>query len=59
MEKLFTIKEAAKILKTNVNFVYGEIDKGNLPCVMIGSKKIREHSLNEYIRKHEVIHSSN
>lgn len=59
MEKLFTIKEVAKILKTNVNFVYSEIDKGKLPYVFIGSKKVRENSLNEYIRSHEFISSSN
>ena len=57
MEKLFTIREVAKILKTNVNFVYYEIDKGKLPYVLIESKKIRENTLNEYIKSNEVISS--
>lgn len=59
MEKLFTIREVAKIVKTNVNFVYQEIDKGKLPYVMIRSKKVRENSLNEYIKSNELISSSN
>lgn len=59
MEKLFTIREVAKIVKTNVNFLIYEIDKGKLPYVMIGSKKVRENSLNEYIKSNELISSSN
>lgn len=53
MEKLFTIKEVAKILKTNVNFVYSE--KGKLPYVFIGSKKGEKN----HIRLYEFISSSN
>lgn len=53
MEKLFTIKEVAKILKTNVNFVYSE--KRKLPYVFIDSKKGEKN----HIRSYEFISSSN
>lgn len=53
MEQLFTIREVAKILKTNVNFVYDEIDKGNIPHVLIGPNKVRQGALEEYIRSRE------
>ena len=59
MEKLLTIRETAKILKTNVNFVYDLINKGKIPYVSIGSLKIRESALDEFIRSHEIISTSN
>lgn len=46
---LYTVTEVAKMLKVNRNFVYDEIKKGNLEAVKIGSIKIREDKLEEYI----------
>lgn len=58
MERLLTVREAAKILKTNTNFVYDLIEQGKLPYLKIGSLKVRESALDEFIRSHEIISSS-
>lgn len=50
-EPLYTVKEAAKLLKTNPAFVYGEINRGNLEGLCIGSLKIRGCDLENYINK--------
>ena len=48
---LLTVSEVAKMLKVNRNFVYKLIKDGELEAVRIGSIKIREDKLNEYINK--------
>ena len=48
---LLTVSEVAKSLKVNRNFVYKLIKDGELEAVRIGSIKIREDKLNEYINK--------
>ena len=48
---LLSISEVAKLLKVNRNFVYKIINNGELEAVRIGSIKIREDKLNEYINK--------
>ena len=48
---LLTVSEVAKALKVNRNFVYKLIKDGELEAVRIGSIKIREDKLNEYINK--------
>nr|DAW33377.1 MAG TPA: helix-turn-helix domain protein [Caudoviricetes sp.] len=50
---LYTVSEVARILKVNRNFVYDEIKKGNIKAVRIGSIKIREDKLEEYINEKE------
>lgn len=48
-EPLYTVKEAAKVLKTNTNEVYKLINKGVLPRLIIGSYKIRGKDLEKFI----------
>lgn len=52
-EPLLTVKEASQLLKVNVHYVYGLIQSGTLPALKIGSWKIREKALEEFIRKYE------
>ena len=48
---LYTVTEVAKMLKVNRNFVYKIINNGELEAVRIGSIKVREEALNEYINR--------
>ena len=48
---LYTVSEVAKLLKVNKNFVYKIINNGELEAVRIGSIKVREEALNEYINR--------
>ena len=52
---LYTVSEAATLLKVNRNFVYDEIKKGNLEAVRIGSIKVKKESLINYINSKGVI----
>lgn len=49
MENIYTIKEVAKTLKVNPNFVYNEIKNGNIKAIKIGSLKILESEVARYI----------
>lgn len=49
MENIYTIKEVAKTLKVNPNFVYNEIKNGNIKAIKIGSLKILESEVTRYI----------
>ena len=51
-EPLYTVPEAAKILKVNTNAVYSFINTGKLPYLLLGSKKIRGIDLEEFINKY-------
>ena len=51
---LLTVSEVSKKLKVNRNFVYNLIKDGELEAVRIGSIKIREDKLNEYIKSQVV-----
>ena len=51
---LLTVSEVAKTLKVNRNFVYNLIKDGELEAVRIGSIKVREDKLNEYIKSQVV-----
>ena len=48
---LLSVSEVAKMLKVNRNFVYKIINDGELEAVKIGSIKVREEALNEYINR--------
>ena len=50
---LYTVKEVASILKTNVNFVYELIKRGLLPAMKLGSYKIRKDTLDRFLEKYE------
>lgn len=51
-EPLYTVSEAAKILKVNVNDVYNLINTGQIPCLILGRKKIRGSDLERFIEKY-------
>ncbi|MBN2851553.1 MAG: helix-turn-helix domain-containing protein [Clostridia bacterium] len=53
LDLIYTIPEAAKILKTNVNFVYELIKAGHLKTLKIGRLKIRRITLEKFIEEHE------
>lgn len=53
-EPLYTVKEVAKILKTNPAGVYEYINRGQLPCLILGSKKIRGTDLEKFIEQYPV-----
>ena len=48
---LLSVAEVAKELRVNRNFVYKIINNGELEAVKIGSIKVREEALNEYINR--------
>lgn len=58
-EPLYTVPEAAKILKVNPNAVYSFINSGKLPYLLLGSKKIRGVDLEEFINKYPAAEVSN
>lgn len=49
MEQIYTIKEAAQILRVNTNYIYREIGEGKIKAVKIGSLKMLESELLRYI----------
>lgn len=53
-EPLYTVKEVAKLLKTNVGAVYKEMNDGRLPYILLGSKKVRGADLEKYISNYPV-----
>lgn len=53
MDELYTVKEAAKIMKVNVHKVYDLIHARLLPALKLGSIKIRKESLEEFLRKYD------
>ena len=48
---LYTVTEVAKMLKVNRNFVYKLIKDGELEAVRIGSIKVKQEALNNYIER--------
>ena len=50
---LYTVSEAAKLLKTNPNYIYDLIKKGLLPALKLGSYKIRKTTLLEFLKTNE------
>ena len=48
---LLTVSEVAKLLKVNRNFVYKLINNGELEAVKIGSIKVKQKALNNYIER--------
>ena len=51
MSNLYTVTEVAKILKVNRNKVYEYIENQELKATKIGSLKIKEEWLEEFIDK--------
>lgn len=54
-EPLYTVKEAAKVLKMNVSSVYDLINQNQLPGLKLGSMKIRGSDLERFIEKYPSI----
>ena len=52
-EILYTVKETAKLLKVNPNYVYDLIKKEMLPALKLGSFKIRRTSLLNFVKAHD------
>lgn len=52
-EILYTVKETAKLLKVNPNYVYDLIKKEMLPALKLGSFKIRKTSLLNFLKENE------
>ena len=52
-EMLYTVKETAKLLKTNADYVYTLIKKGKLRCLKLGSFKIRKSELEDFLLRYE------
>lgn len=50
---LYTVAEAAKLLKTNNNYIYELIKRGLLPALKLGSYKIRKEALLEFLKTNE------
>lgn len=53
MDMLYTVKEAAEILKTNVDYVHKLRKAGLLPFLKLGSYKVRKEALEEFLAKYE------
>ena len=52
---LYTVKEVAKILKTNPDFVYGIVNQKLLPALKLGAIKVRGSDLERFIEKYPVM----
>lgn len=50
---LYTVKEAAEILKTNVEYVHKLRKAELLPFIKLGCYKIRQEALEEFLVKYE------
>lgn len=53
MEKIYTVKEVAEILRTYKGFIYQLIETGELKAFKAGAWKIKESALQEYINNAE------
>ena len=51
--RLYTVKETAEILKTNVDYVHKLRKCGLLPFLKLGSYKCREEALSAFLAKYE------
>ena len=54
-DPLYTVKEAADLLKISTRIMYEIIDNGEIPCLILGRKKIRGRDLEAYINSLEAI----
>lgn len=47
------MKEVSEILKTNVTYVHELRKAGLLPCLKLGTYKVRAEALQEFLKKYE------
>lgn len=52
-DKLYTVSEVAQILKTKPEQVYKLMNKGLLPYMVIGRRKVRAKTLEMFLEKYE------
>ena len=50
---LYTVKEVAMLLKTNVDYVHKLRRAGLLPFLKLGQYKVRRESLIEFLKRYE------
>lgn len=50
---LYTMKEVSEILKTNVTYVHRLRKAGLLPCIKLGTYKVRKEALEAFLKKYE------
>lgn len=50
---LYNMKEVSEILKTNVTYVHRLRKSGLLPCIKIGTYKVRKETLEAFLKKYE------
>lgn len=49
---IYSAKEVSKILQISINTVYQLMNSGELPYLVLGSKKIRGSDLEQFIEKY-------
>ena len=47
------MKEVSEILKTNVTYVHRLRKAGLLPCIKLGTYKVRKEALEAFLKKYE------
>lgn len=52
-ELIYTVKEVASILKTNVDYIHNLRRAGLLPFLKLGQYKVRRQALIEFLCKYE------
>lgn len=50
---LYTVKEVASLLKTNVDYIHALRKAGLLPFLKLGSYKVRKQALLDFLCKYE------
>lgn len=51
--KVYTVKEVARILHSSPNYIYQMIEKGYLPAIKLGSVKILSSTLEKFLKENE------
>lgn len=51
---LYTVKEVSKVLQVSINSVYDLMNRGKLPYLQIGAKKVRGSDLERFIETYPV-----
>lgn len=51
--ELLTVTDVAKLIKCDKKYVYKLLNAGLLPCIKLGSLKIRPEALNEFLKTYE------
>ena len=53
MPEVYTVKEVAEILKTNVTYVYKLRDAGLITCLKLGQWKITKKELERFLEAYQ------